>query len=459
VPGKAAAATSRTAPAATAGAQVIDLASRRKIVMTGLRRVSTVAASVVLLASGVALGIQTIGNRSEPPSSPDSALKPPEVQATYLSNTVFNIPADAVPDSRGNYVVPKTGTIYVPNDKDKKVASKVIKPNGDEIVQGTSGKPILITPQTVTTSKGNQATTAVKPQGPNNHPAGSAPAGGSTPPAADPAVAPAAQPTAAPNTPAPATGPAQGPSSAVAAPDAAKSGSNPKITSHAERPTEGDPYVTESGSAYSDDNFAGKVMDLVTDAQQHSNPNDNGKPVAASSGSTVSDPAAPPDTTANDTTPDTTGKRFGGRQDVTAGYRAPSSTVKPNAHGPASFAVQARVLRCAALTHRQAIAGDSGLWGDKAATIVVVQSDSPDQVIGYVFYGECSHSGPVTTQESPWEQRVDKPGTQPATPPTSPSKRVGGVTSSQTQTQVNSSTPATTPPVGANSATPAEELS
>jgi hypothetical protein len=241
-----------------------------------------------------------------------------------------------------------------------------------------------------------------------------------------------------------------------------------------ERPGEGDPYVTQSGSVYSEDNFAAKVMDLVSDADQHPGPNDNGRqaPSAgqpAPASAPVTDPAEP-DAGPNDVTTSqtTTSKHFGTRRDVTTGYTAPTAAMDPNAHGPASFDVEARVLRCAALTHRQALAGDDAFWGDRKATIVVVQSDNPNQVMGYVFYGECNQrSGPVTAQDSPWEQQVDKPGTQPsaaqpsatqppATTPTTAPKRVGDVTSSQTQ--IKSSDPATTPP-SAHSVTPDEQLS
>jgi hypothetical protein len=71
---------------------------------------------------------------------------------------------------------------------------------------------------------------------------------------------------------------------------------------------------------------------------------------------------------------------------------------------------------------------------------VVVQSDNANQVIGYVFYGECR--GAANPAQTPWSQPVDKPGTGSAAQSTTQPKRVGAVTPSQTQ--VKSSVPAAT---------------
>jgi hypothetical protein len=471
IPGQAAPAPTPPAPASsTGGAQVIDLASRRKIMVTGLRRVGTVAAGVVLLITGAALGIQTLGNRSGPgPGSDASKTQPPVVDATITAE-VFNIPADAVQNKQGNFVDPSTGTVYIPSS-DKKVANKVLLPSGPEIVKSASGNPIVIKPAAplaVRNSPSPAPTTGGKSghghPGPVVAPLNTAPpTSAATPPAA---AAPSATPNSAQGQ---VVGPADRPRGTQ--PDDGR----PRTTAVEPGRSEGDPYVTQSGSVYSEDNFASKVMDLVSDADQHPGPNDNGRQAPAAgqpapAAAPVTDPAEPAagpnDVTTSKAT--TTSKRFGPGRDVTAGYTAPTAAIKPNAHGPASFDVEARVLRCAALTHRPAIAGDAGYWGDQPATIVIVQSPNQNQVMGYVFYGECNQRGPVTAQQSPWEQTVDKPGTQPpgarpsgnqpsATQPATPPKRVGDVTSSQTQ--VKSSDPATAPPLGANSVTPDQQLS
>jgi hypothetical protein len=467
MPGQAAGAPTPAAPA-TGGAQVIDLASRRKIMAVGLRRVGTVAASVVLLITGAALGIQTLGNHGAPETPSDAAAPPPPVGEVTYTAEVFDIPKDAVQNKQGNYVG-KDGTIYIPST-DKSVANKVLLPSGPEIVKGTSGNPIVIKPVATPTpaprNSQSPATTPVKPG--RTRPTSAAPAG--TAPSTT-AVAPqVTQPTPAPATPNPQTqmvGPA-------VRPRGQQQDDQRMHAAGTERPGEGDPYVTQSGSVYSEDNFAAKVMDLVSDAQQHPAPNDNGKsapaPAPAAGQPTpasapVTDPAEPAvgpnDGTTAQTT--TTSKHLGTRREVTTSYTDPTAAMQPNAHGPASFDVEARVLRCATLTGRQAIAGDAGYWGDRAATIVVVQSENQNQVTGYVFYGECNQRGPVTAQESPWEQQVDKPGAQPQATPapgassTAPPKRVGDVTSSQTQ--IKSSDPATTPPTGASAVTPDEQQS
>jgi hypothetical protein len=424
----------------TRGAQVIDVVSRRQLMTTGLRRVSTGAAAVVLLIGGAALGVQTIGNHGRP-SSPDVAQSPrPNAteQATEAAE-VFDIPKDAVPDKHGNYVLPKLGTIYVPSiDKPNKTARKVIRPDGVEIVPDAKGNPIYLPPHT--TKRLGPPRPATTPQ-PNP----------TTPPAGRGSVS-APPPPVPPNQPPPAGPPATGPGS----------GDRPVRPTDPD-PAQGEPYVTQSGAAYDEDNFAGKVMDLVAAAEQNSNPDTN-RPEAAE-GEAV-DPAAPPYASPIRTS----AQRFGDRRNRTAGAPSATTAIEPAARPSTSSDLQDRVLRCAAQTGHRAIAGDQGHWGDRRATVVVVRSDNPDQVIGYVFYGRCNRSGPVTARESPWEQQVDRPDTQPTAPqptapqptalePTAPPKKVDDRSSSDKQAQVNSSTPASAPPVGANPVMPSQDLS
>jgi hypothetical protein len=57
---------------------------------------------------------------------------------------------------------------------------------------------------------------------------------------------------------------------------------------------------------------------------------------------------------------------------------------------------------------------------------VVTPSENPDQVNGYVFFGNC---GPDTSaQTAEWTQRVNRPAEEPA-PTSTPVRRVGSVQS------------------------------
>jgi hypothetical protein len=286
---------------APAGALCVAVASRRRALATGARRMSTVAAAVVLLVGGTAFGIRTVGDHGSEVGHPDAGGGPDPV-VTYAAQ-VFDIPDDAVADAHGYYVARGSGTMYVPAGaaekipgRARRIATKVLRPDGVEIVRGADGLPRYLIPKR-----------ARKP-------------------------------------------------------------------AHRRRPgreTE-PPVVTHSGAVYDQDNFASGVMDLL----------------------------------ARDTAP----------EPVTA--------------APASVDLKARVLQCAARVGRRAIAGDDGFWGNRRATVVVVESDNPDQVTGYVFYGRCDRSGPVTARESPWSQQVERPEVQTSTvasrPPEDPDAAVAG---------------------------------
>jgi hypothetical protein len=95
--------------------------------------------------------------------------------------------------------------------------------------------------------------------------------------------------------------------------------------------------------------------------------------------------------------------------------------------GPAAPEVKYRVQRCAQQLGTTALAGDEGTWGGQKATIVVTPTpDNPNQVIGYVFYGNCSAGNPATEANAQWQQRVNKPAATPETDSSAPVKRVGG---------------------------------
>jgi hypothetical protein len=57
--------------------------------------------------------------------------------------------------------------------------------------------------------------------------------------------------------------------------------------------------------------------------------------------------------------------------------------------------------------------------------VVTPTPDNPNQVIGYVFYGNCSQSNPASEDSAQWEQRVNKPAAAPE-PAATPVPRVGG---------------------------------
>lgn len=89
------------------------------------------------------------------------------------------------------------------------------------------------------------------------------------------------------------------------------------------------------------------------------------------------------------------------------------------------------MLRCASEIPGRAIAGDEGTWLDRPATIVVVPSDHADQVVGYVFYGDCTKKGPATASDYEWKQQVDNPATtKPTRRSGPPARRVGDITGS-----------------------------
>jgi hypothetical protein len=106
--------------------------------------------------------------------------------------------------------------------------------------------------------------------------------------------------------------------------------------------------------------------------------------------------------------------------------------------GPAAPEVKYRVQRCARQLGQPALVGDEGIWAGHKATIVVVQAqDNANQVIGYVFYGNCSNSNPATEDTAQWEQRVNKPAPQ-SSPDSTPVPRVGGTSPETTNSRSES---------------------
>ena len=154
---------------------------------------------------------------------------------------------------------------------------------------------------------------------------------------------------------------------AVEQPPASKSNDKPTIASKTaeagDQPSD-DPYVSQSGSDYNEDNFAALVMDLVAAARRHNSGSSNFEP--SSTGSPSPNPT----------------------MKMPAGFRMPSSWAsffaaqqmpQQPGRGPAEVKFQDRVERCAKqIGHEdKAIAGDIGTWEGKQATIVVVRARQP----------------------------------------------------------------------------------
>jgi hypothetical protein len=413
------------APAALGGAKVIDLATRRKVMMTGLRRVGTVAAGVVLLIGGAALGVQTLGNHTDlvPPVNHDA------IDNARSFATLPTPPKDATAGKNG-IKFDKNGWIYLKS-------GKVLLPDGTVVLPGANKNdpPTVISPKqkTATTAPVAPKTTAapskVVGKGGKSQETVTKPKTKPVAPKA-PAVAPGdpADPQAPNATAAPVT-PAARPDTAKA-PNAQVAPSNPdnaQVGTQSTAKTNKDTYVSQSGSEYTEDNFANKVMDLMSQASH-----DSATPGAytqTSSGQPQTDPTTAP-TTGPTTGPNPSISPSMTPQNLAISYydyrRFDAAPTAPG-RGPADPEVKFRVQRCATQLNTTALAGDEGLWAGKKATIVVTPNpDNANQVIGYVFYGNCAKSSPVTADDAQWQQRVDKPSANPSANSSAPVKRVGG---------------------------------
>jgi len=365
------------------GAAVLDLASRRAVMIGAVRRLGTVAAGVVLVMGGAALAVATIGSHGRSDQHGAIGAKPPTI--------MFAAFPTAPPGSTDGPNGTKEGPNHWIYTKDK-----VFLPGGEVVLRPETpgAPPVVISPV--------HKPAAVSPPGaskatrpPSTVTTAQAPATGtgSTAPAAAPTVAATPPPTApAANQPTPTLSPAQ----------AAPGGGPVHIAAR-------DPYVSRSGTAYTEDNFAAKVMDLMLEAAADHRATNSGGAQSSSTDTAVrtnpqDDPAAPP---------------VGPQSDA---------TTPPG--GSSAAEVKARVLRCAAEIPGRAIAGDEGTWLDRPATIVVVPSDHADQVVGYVFYGDCTKRGPATASDYEWKQQVNNPTAEPARSSTSSARRVDDSTGS-----------------------------
>lgn len=396
---------------------VVDLNSRRKVAVAGLRRVGTIAAGMVLLIAGAALGIQTVGKDRSFSDAPGFAAQA-EPTITTLPSPYRNIkvPKNATQGPNGSKVDPKTGAVFLKN-------GKILLPNGMVIIPGKDGgDPTVVTPakktpepepapeaaeqpapesekerprkggDPLTTAKGRQPAPATE-----REPRSSAGDTKVTEPA--PAGDPAAQPaTEAEQTP----------------PPSKKDQVNMARVQRGDEPS-ADPYVSESGSEYNEDNFAALVMDLVAAARRHNSGSGSYEPSSTSSPTPTPTPSAK--MPADFRMPTQWGSFFS----------RPAVAQQPG-RGPAQARFQERVKRCGEQLgfKDRVIAGDIGRWEGKQATIVVVPSPNANQVDGYVFYGNCSADRKVSAESAQWTQRVDKPAPD-AEPGPTPLRRTGSV--------------------------------
>jgi anti-sigma factor RsiW len=394
------------------GAKVIDLATRRKLMVTGLRRVGTVAAGVVLLIGGAALGVQTLGNHTDlvSPGPSQEAIAP-----ARAFEKLPTAPPDAVTRKHGIKVDEKSGWIYMPN-------GKVLLPDGTVVLPGKhkSDPPTVIAPKPQPQKPAGGNETIVPPKKGGGSKPKPAPQATTQPPAKEPAAPTAPEASAAPAAP-------QARPAVTKAPNNVSAPSNPddrKVTAQDAKDT----YVSQSGSEYTQDNFANKVMDLLTQAS-HDSP--SGSYTSTSTGGPQTEPNSGP-TTAPSTSPSLY------PQNVAVRYQQADMPPSAPGRGPAAPEVKYRVQRCARQLGQPALVGDEGIWAGHKATIVVVQAqDNANQVIGYVFYGNCSNSNPATEDTAQWEQRVNKPAPQ-SSPDSTPVPRVGGTSPETTNSRSES---------------------
>jgi hypothetical protein len=371
----------RTPAAAGAGAAVIDLASRRRF--TPAARVGSVAASLVLVIGGVALGMQAINNGSAPdtgaltevtPTPSSDSASPADRAALYAQKAANKPTGSKAKKGKNGAIIDKTdGTVFLQS-------GKVLFPDGTVVVPTKNGDAEV----RVTDYRSGQVTRTIVPRSTAQRPT-------QTPKAA--VTTPTVENTPN-NTPRPTPTPKP---SATATPSNA--------------------YVTNSGDTYTEDNFAPKVQALLRKAGETSDavsgqPSDNGS-----------------------TTPSTQNR-------VSSGAVRSDDTAEPS-RGPAPADVAAKVNRCAdQLKLGPLVAGDAGIWKGQSATILVTRDADAKQATGYVVYGNCTKDDPANAKtDVAWFQPVDVPSAAEPTPEPSPEPTSTSNPAPNPDTTSNSSVP------------------
>ncbi len=393
----------------TEGAAVIDLASRRRFAPAA--RVTSVAASLVLLIGGVAIGMQALDNTDAGnPEDTFGALEDisPSAEATNSARYLaYALSAKEKPKGKnaerrkdGSVADKRTGAVFLKS-------GKVLFPDGVVVVPKKNGQTEVRTYDVQSGRSRSIATFRVDEQPGDSRPTVTAPPPENTPQAPENTPQATPEPT---------------PQASVAKPS---NGPN-KMSTLAAQSAQSDPYVTNSGDTYNPDNFAAKAQALLRDA-----------------GYTAE--SAPAGSTSNSTDQ-------GRASSKAVRSDTDSSTGAVPARGPAPTELQAKVKRCATqLKLGEVLAGDAGVWRGQNATVIIARNGSEaKQAVGYVVYGECTNAAPATAADVQWEMRVDFPSAQAEPAPTSDGN--SGSNQAPTNSNTNSNTNTVTPSVRTSTA-------
>jgi anti-sigma factor RsiW len=371
-------------------ADVIDLSARRRLVAQGLSRVTTVAASIVLLIGGTVLGLQAINSGNTPgtgdnnPAVADQAGKPvrPTTQPSVRTRvTAVPIDPNAKKNSDGSFTNPD-GTVI---RKD----GSAVTPKGDVI---KAPKPAVIGDPAATNQPDSNPGTAPVRKNQGGVAAAQAPSGPYLP-GTEPTT-PADSSKAAPGPAAAATQDAAAAEPSKASAKAADPGATPAattdggakaMTAPVDTPppaaASSSPYFDQSGDTYDTSNFAKKVLALLKKSNYQASSTGDAVPDQAPA-AVNPDPAVSP-SSSNAFTPSSIAIAM-------ANPAAADAAAAPDAADSARPAFKQRAMRCASAYSGDLLAADGGIWEGKAATIVVMTDPSdPNQVIGRVFSGNC----------------------------------------------------------------------
>lgn len=376
-------------------AQVIDLASRRRTVVAGFRRVSTVAASVVLLIGGAALGAQVLN--SDPivrdQVAGDAAISVPSEQPSAGSRyALTEPPEDARDGANGSKIDDRTGIVYKRDGTNLYPDGTIVRPpkrDGGEPKVIPSPNPVGIPPGIDITPGERPDDELSTAQGPESE--------GDDLPSAGPRIA-EAEPTPERSDPAVAS---------TAEPGNETRAVGPQAAAQAE-----EPYVAQSGATYSPDNFASKVVGLLQDAGVRYEASSTGEAqVEPDGGSSDGDAGNDSGGTKQDSSDPASTQDMAPASFSAASTPSSSTAAKPGDRGPGDRATQNRVSRCGEQLGVEVLAADVGFWKGQQATILVVPNPNDErQVIGYVLYGPCTDEQPASAAAAEWEQPVQKPG-------------------------------------------------
>jgi hypothetical protein len=327
------------APAA-ATAEVVDLASRRKsgAAPKAAGRVTSVAASIVLLLGGTVLGLQALNSDGSNDQTSPVAERPQKP----IETTEEDRPSAAP----GRTTAPAADTAE-PRRKNPEEAPPA--------KTGTQKPP----------AKGI-GTTATRES--------AAPAASSEQRAASDATAGTQASTS-------------------------KAGQEPVRAATAETDDASPAYVEDSRSTYTPENFDSKVRALVERSGYQAPAEAPAEEPAPVQDSPAADPAqndpAGSDLAGSDPAQEAA------QQDPGLRFQLASLSQPAATPGPAGAAVRKRVQKCAEQLGGQLVAGDTGVWRGGPVTVVVLADPAdPARVIGHVIAGPCNDKQPATARAS-----------------------------------------------------------